>query len=404
MILVVSMKRLILLCFAALGGMALSAQGVRFKNLSFEEAMTLAIQEDKPIFVDVYTVWCGPCRRMSREVFMDKEVSDYFNANYICLKLDAENESGHGFFSNYVPSAYPSFYWLTPQGDLLASHSGYLNATDLLEVANKAEKSTLNIRLKDLERRWADGERSESLLREYLFQVLPQVDPTKVRPLLNDYLEGLPTDSLASRCIGEMIQGYSRTLVNDKVCRTFLEYSDSYRQCFGKMDFDKIMYTLLVRIPMADKRTDNARYLQDCELIRSMTFPHKAMFLQLLDIEEYLLDKKYAKGLSAAFPIVEGYAQEFPYLYAELCYTLVITGFFKKEYTPSGKEGALCLQLAEKAFELTPSQCTLAYLAAAYARVGNFQKAYELVMYLPFYEKPTLSNAVYGLLNLQRPK
>mgnify|MGYP003302537088 CR=1 FL=1 len=320
------------------------------------------------------------------------------------MKLDAENERDHGFFKAYVPGAYPSLYWLTSQGELLDSHSGYMDASVLLEAAKRTESSTLNVRLKALEERWNGGERSEALLHEYLFDLLPKVDPTRVRPLLNDYLCGLPSDSLASKTIGEMIQGYSRTLVDDKVCRTLLEYSDNYRELLGKADFDRTMYMLLVRIPMADKRMNENQYEQDCNLIREMTFPHKEMYLKLLDVEELLLNKEFETGLQTALSAMQCYEQDFPNLYSELCYTLIITGFFKLDYAPTDAECALYLKLAEKAFDLTPSQSTLTYLAAAYARIGDFQKAYELVMYLPFYGKPTLSNAVYGLLNLQRPK
>lgn len=398
------MRRLTFLSCFLISVIGLSAQGVNFVNYSFEEAKTVASREGKFIFVDVYTTWCGPCRRMSKEVFTSDTVANYFNTNYICLKLDAENEREHGFFKTYVPSAYPSFYWLTAQGDLLASQSGYMDPIALLDAAKKAESSTLGVRLKLLEQRWSEGERTEVLLREYLFDLLPQVDPTRVRPLLNDYLCSLPADSLASRTIGEMIQGYSRTLTDDKICRTLLEYNDHYRQYFGKQDFDRIMYMLLVRIPMADKRIDHSQYLQDCNLINSLAFPHKEVYLRLLDVETALLDKKYTDGLKTAQSIMRCYEQEFPYLYAELCYTLIITGFFQSEYTPSEKECALCLDLAERAFSLAPSQCTLTYLAAAHARAGDYQKAYELVMYLPFYDKPTLSNAVYGMLNLKRPQ
>lgn len=399
-----NMRRLIFLFCFLMSVSCLSAQGVNFMSYSFEEAKAVASREGKPIFVDVYTTWCGPCRRMGKEVFTNDTVASYFNTNYICLKLDAENEHEHGFFKTYVPNAYPSFYWLTPQGDLLASHSGYMSPAALLDAAKKAEASSLGMRLKLLEQRWNEGERTEALLHEYLFDLLPQVDPTKVRPLLNDYLCSLPTDSLASKTIGEMIQGYSRTLADDKICRTLLEYSDHYRQYFDKQDFDRIMYMLLVRIPMADKRIDHSRYLQDCNLINSLTFPHKEMYLRLLDVEVALLNKEYADGLKAALSTIQCYEKEFPYLYAELCYTLIITGFFQSEYTPSETACALCLSLAERAFALAPSQCTLTYLAAAHARTGNYQKAYELVMYLPFYNKPTLSNAVYGMLNLKRPQ
>ena len=104
------MKRLTILFCLMMAVWDLSAQGVHFAEYSFDEAKRLALQEEKMIFVDVYTTWCGPCRRMSREVFVDEAVASYFNDHYICLKLDAEHERRHGFFELYTPSAYPSFY------------------------------------------------------------------------------------------------------------------------------------------------------------------------------------------------------------------------------------------------------------------------------------------------------
>ncbi len=59
-------------------------------------------------------------------------------------------------------------------------------------------------------------------------------------------------------------------------------------------------------------------------------------------------------------------------------------------------------RLADRAFELDPSQCTLLYKAASMARADKFQKAYELLASLPFYGEPTLSSAVYAKLNLKR--
>lgn len=398
------MRRLtVLFCLSmvALGGFA---QGVRFVGCSFDEAKALASREGKLIFVDVYTSWCGPCRRMSKDVFTDESVGSYFNAHYVCLQLDAEKECGHGFFGSYTPSAYPSFYWLTPEGELLDSRSGFMDAAALLGAARHAESGTLGMRLRTLERRWDAGERSAALLGEYLFEVLPQVDPGRVRPLLNDYLCGLPADSLASRTVGEMIRGYSRTLADDKICRTLLEYSDCYRQYFGAQDFDRIVYMFLVRIPMADKRIDAARYAQDRELIARLVFPHKEMYVELLDIEALLLEGRFAEGLAVALPVLQRYGEDFPGLYSELCYTLVITGFFEEGYRPSRRERAACMTLAERAFRLTPSRATLAYLSAAHARLGDYRRAYELAMCLPFYAEPTLSNAVYGFLNLQRPE
>ena len=48
---------------------SLTGQGIDFFHGTWEEALEKATAEEKPIFVDAYAVWCGPCKRMAREVF-----------------------------------------------------------------------------------------------------------------------------------------------------------------------------------------------------------------------------------------------------------------------------------------------------------------------------------------------
>ena len=64
------------------------AQGIEFFHGSFQEAKELAARENKIIFVDAYTTWCGPCKRMAKMVFPQAVVGDYFNANLLCQDFD----------------------------------------------------------------------------------------------------------------------------------------------------------------------------------------------------------------------------------------------------------------------------------------------------------------------------
>lgn len=47
---------------------------INFADLSLEEAITKAQAEDKYIFIDVYTTWCGPCKKLDRVTFQSSEV------------------------------------------------------------------------------------------------------------------------------------------------------------------------------------------------------------------------------------------------------------------------------------------------------------------------------------------
>ena len=89
------MSKLFLLVVTMSWSIIASAQGIDFFHGSYEEALKKARSENKGIFVDVYTSWCGPCKKMAREVFTQAGVGDYFNTHFVCLKLDAEKDKEH---------------------------------------------------------------------------------------------------------------------------------------------------------------------------------------------------------------------------------------------------------------------------------------------------------------------
>ena len=53
------------------------AQEIKFQEKGWEKALKKASKQDKLIFVDAYTTWCGPCKWMSANVFTDDAVADF---------------------------------------------------------------------------------------------------------------------------------------------------------------------------------------------------------------------------------------------------------------------------------------------------------------------------------------
>ena len=65
------------------------AQGVKFESGTWEEILTKAKTENKTIFVDVYTKWCGPCKHVSKTVFPQEKLGDFYN--YILVQSNKDS-------------------------------------------------------------------------------------------------------------------------------------------------------------------------------------------------------------------------------------------------------------------------------------------------------------------------
>ena len=113
---------------------ALSAQGIEFEHTPWKEAISKAKEEGKAMFVDSYATWCGPCKRMSKDVFTKAAVGDFFNENFINLKLDMEKEDGISFGHKYPVSAYPTLFFLAGDGEVIHTEKGGKNEKMLLDM------------------------------------------------------------------------------------------------------------------------------------------------------------------------------------------------------------------------------------------------------------------------------
>ncbi len=96
----------------------------------------MAKESGKLIFIDVYTTWCGPCRKMSATSFNDKGVGNVYNEKFINLKLDAENDRDGLFVSKaYRVKAYPTLLFIDGNGKLIKNFIGFRDADGLLNMA-----------------------------------------------------------------------------------------------------------------------------------------------------------------------------------------------------------------------------------------------------------------------------
>lgn len=135
-----------------------------FRSVSYKEALAAAEKENKLVFLDFYTVWCGPCKIMTNTVFPQKEVGDYLNAHFVCIKLDAEKE-GRELAKRYGVKAYPTFIGITADEKVVFTKEGMSEGGEFISSIDRridAEKSPERLR-----ERYAAGERTAGLIEAY---------------------------------------------------------------------------------------------------------------------------------------------------------------------------------------------------------------------------------------------
>lgn len=124
------------------------------KWTDLETAQKAAKKDGKPILIDVYTAWCGPCRMLDRNTFQDPQTAAYINANYHPVKFNAEGgekvvyngktytnpgfnpamangrNSTHELTMAIAPVngrvAYPTLVYMDSEGQVLTPVQGYM--------------------------------------------------------------------------------------------------------------------------------------------------------------------------------------------------------------------------------------------------------------------------------------
>ena len=132
---------------------------------SFDEGVAAALAEGKHIMVDVYTDWCGWCKKLDSETYADPDVRQVLAASYISVKLKGDSrrrlnvqgqqltEDGRALLK-FVPTdkpaaseqeltrgmfrvtGYPTILFLTPDGKLITKLPGFHDAASFQKIIN----------------------------------------------------------------------------------------------------------------------------------------------------------------------------------------------------------------------------------------------------------------------------
>jgi len=218
-----------------------NAQGIEFFKGTLEEAKALAKKENKAIFMDCYTTWCGPCKRMSKNVFPTKEAGDFFNEHFINFKQDMEKGEGRAIASKYGVRSYPTLIFLDYTGAVIFKTKGARrDAKSLIQVGKQALKPSPKT-LKTLETKWAEGNRKPSFLKEYI--KVKAILKKDYEEIFSEYLKNISEADTNSEENLSFIYKYTKNINSDGI--TFISNNKSvFLNHFSKKTIDKKINTI----------------------------------------------------------------------------------------------------------------------------------------------------------------
>jgi len=149
------MRKFALLLLLSLSAITNAQEKIQWMSIEEAYALTLTESTPKKIFIDVYTDWCGWCKRMDKATFQNPEVAAYMNAHYYNVKFDAEQKESIEMLGNtfeFIPQgsrgyhelaaallngkmSYPTVVFMNPKFEMLSPVPGYQEAPQFLKVA-----------------------------------------------------------------------------------------------------------------------------------------------------------------------------------------------------------------------------------------------------------------------------
>ncbi|RXQ91485.1 DUF255 domain-containing protein [Ancylomarina salipaludis] len=258
------MKKIIVMFAALLICSNVFSQGIQFEHGTFDEALAKAKKENKIVFVDCYTTWCGPCKYLAKNIFTQKEVGDFFNQNFVNVKMDMESEEGKPLMGKYQVAAFPTLLWLDAEGNIQHKMVGAGDANSLLATASLALDTKNN--WSALNKQYENGDRSSEFMQKYILTSAKAGIDTK--EAVDSYFSSKKVEDLINAKDADLIASTIKSTSNP-VFHFVLKNKTKFYAVADKAQVDQFLeYTMLGEMGQLARKGDmEALDLKKKELI-----------------------------------------------------------------------------------------------------------------------------------------
>jgi thioredoxin-related protein len=140
------MKKLLILMFVAYAAAttASAQKSIQFQDKTFAELQKAAKEENKMIFIVFSASWCGPCKKMEKEVYTEAQVADFYNSHFICAHFDSEKGEGKELAKKYKVRLLPGFLFFSHGGEIELEDFGFQKKDDFIRIGSNAGNPEIN--------------------------------------------------------------------------------------------------------------------------------------------------------------------------------------------------------------------------------------------------------------------
>lgn len=276
-------------------------KSIQFETKTFAEIKALAKSQNKLIFLDAYTSWCGPCKYMAKNIFTNDTVADFYNARFINAKIDMEKGEGIELAKLYQVRCYPNLLYINGDGEIVHRVGGMRKTSDFIQLGQTAIDG--NGTYKDFSNTLKTEKSNSTFLRNYISYLSSTCLP--VDSLLSNYFNLQSKEDLLSAENWGMIYKFVKNY-SSKEFKFFVENKDKYAQLYTKDSVDnkinEVYYTYgrSLIYSKTPKTVELENYIVSLEQMPIATPRKTALYLRLENSQKNKDWKTFAQLLNEA--------------------------------------------------------------------------------------------------------
>lgn len=347
------------------GVFSVSAQGIQFTEGTWAELKAKAKAEDKLIFMDAYTTWCGPCKWLAANVFTDDEVGAIMNENFINVKFDMEKGEGLEIAKTYAVRAYPTLLFIDGSGELVHRLCGAMPVAPFMEEIDQVlQRKDLLI---DLEQAYQQQPDDKEVVARYLVALSKACASSGGKE--EAFYASLSAEEMMEPYAFRVMQYFPPAVTSDAFLY-LAENLEEYTSTFGAEAKDVITNAVMQHLRAALYQEDEDAYPAARAALREKGIPGTEEAILMMDLTYYQRTENWKAYVETATLYIDGFAADDPNTLNSVAWTI---------YEEVEDENAvrMGLEWASMAKEIEPSYAILDTYAALLFKSGQIEAGKE---------------------------